>query len=481
MEIRKGSTGGEVIKSIRLSGKEKGITLYELPPMAGKHDLYFTFSNSKGERDVCMISWFLFHEPLPGAALPGYAAIQKSLLEVLNTETKETPIMAENPEGFHRETHMFVRGNWLVHGKEVQPGVPQTLNPFPEGAPRNRLGLAQWMVSKDNPLTARVMVNRFWEQLFGAGIVETVEDFGSQGAPPSHPQLLDWLAYQLMHQYDWSMKQLLKEMVMSATYRQSSVASAVLLSLDPANRLLARGPRVRLSAEQVRDQALAVGNLLSDKMYGPAVMPPQPPGVWQVVYNGGKWTTSEGEDRYRRAVYTYWRRTSPYPSMISFDAPSREFCSTRRISTNTPLQALVTLNDPVYVEAAQGLGAQMKRARGKVEEQISFGYQRAMFKPISEKKLEALATLYQDVDQYFEQHPDEIEKMLADPAAAFNIAEADYTDEGEGMEEEIDMEVPEAEEAAQRWPCTGKDCQQLATFTVVANTILNLDEFITKE
>jgi hypothetical protein len=337
------------------------------------------------------------------------------------------------------------------------------------------------MVSKENPLTARVIVNRFWEQLFGIGIVESVEDFGSLGAPPSHPLLLDWLAYKFMHEYDWSMKQLLKEVVMSATYRQSSEASAELLAFDPANRLLARGPRVRLSAEQVRDQALAVGNLLSDKLYGASVMPPQPPGVWQVVYNGGQWKNSEGEDRYRRAVYTYWRRTSPYPSMISYDAPSREFCSTRRIRTNTPLQALVTLNDPVYMEAAQGLGAQMNRLGGEAKAKIRFGYQRAMYKEISDKKLDELLSLYQDVDQYYQKHPEEIGKMLADPAAAYNIPETGETDEGEGMEEEIDMEIPETEETEQRWPCEGNDCRELATFTVVANTIMNLDEFITKE
>ncbi len=481
IQIRKGGTEGEVVKEIRLSGKEKGIIAYDLPVVNAPHDLYFTFRNDKGERDVCQLSWLLFHEPLPGEGQKGYASVQNTFLEILNANPQQTPILAENPEDYHRESYMFVRGNWLVHGKEVQPGVPATLHNFPEDAPRNRLGFAQWLVSKENPLTARVMVNRFWEQLFGIGIVETVEDFGSQGAPPSHPQLLDWLAVQFMQEYDWSMKQLLKTMVMSATYRQSSEASAELLALDPANRMLARGPRVRLSAEQVRDQALVVGNLLSDKMYGESVMPPQPPGVWQVVYNGGKWVQSEGEDRYRRAVYTYWRRTSPYPSMVSFDAPSREFCSTRRIRTNTPLQALVTLNDPVYVEAAQGLGAQMKRTTGDVEEQIKFGYKRAMFQEIADNKLNELLSLYNDVDQYFEENPEEIDKMLADPAAAFNIPEEDETDEGEGMEEEIDMEVPETEEAEQRWPCEGKDCQELASFTVVANAIMNLDEFITKE
>ena len=481
IQIRKGSISGEILKTIRLNGKEKGVFAYAVPAIKGKQDVYFVFSNDKAEQDVCAISWVLFHEPLPGEKQNGHATMQQSLVELLNAEAQENPIMVENPEGFRRETYLFVRGNWLVHGKEVEPGVPASLHDFSSEAPRNRLGFAQWLVSKENPLTARVIVNRFWEQLFGIGIVETVEDFGSQGAPPSHPQLLDWLAVQFMHEYDWSMKQLLKAMVMSATYRQSSEASAELLTIDPANRLLARGPRVRLTAEQVRDQALAVGNLLSDKMYGPSVMPPQPPGVWQVVYNGGKWTTSEGEDRYRRAVYTYWRRTSPYPSMISFDAPSREFCASRRIRTNTPLQALVTLNDPVYIEAAQGLGAQMQRIEGEPEAMIRFGYHRAMYKEVSGKKLDELLSLYRDVDQYYQDHPEEIDKMLADPAAAFEVPEEEDMEEGEDMEKEIDMEVPEAEPVENRWPCKGDDCRELATLIVVANTIMNLDEFITKE
>jgi hypothetical protein len=216
-------------------------------------------------------------------------------------------------------------------------------------------------VARENPLTARVVVNRFWEQLFGTGLVETSDDFGVQGEPPSHPELLDWLASELVDG-GWSVKRLLRTIVTSATYAQSAAVASEVRARDPGNRLLARGPRARLSAEAVRDQALAVGGLLGRKIGGPSVMPPQPDGVWAVVYSSDRWETSPGEDRHRRGLYTFWRRTSPYPSMLAFDAPSREFCVVHRTPTNTPLQALVTLNDPVFVEAAQALAARMREA-----------------------------------------------------------------------------------------------------------------------
>jgi hypothetical protein len=193
-------------------------------------------------------------------------------------------------------------------------------------------------------------VNRLWEQLFGIGIVETTEDFGTQGATPSHQKLLDYLAVQVADAHQWSIKAILKEIVMSATYRQSSKFTPDRLEKDPYNRLLSRGPRFRLSAEQIRDQMLAVSGLLDRKVGGESVMPPQPDGIWNVVYSNHKWETMP-EDKYRRGLYTFWRRTTPYPSMVSFDSPSREFCVSRRIRTNTPLQALITLNDPVYLEA----------------------------------------------------------------------------------------------------------------------------------
>ncbi len=228
--------------------------------------------------------------------------------------------------------------------------------------PKNRLGVARWLVREDNPLTARVQVNRYWARLFGRSLVFTEEDFGSQGIPPTHPQLLDWLAVQFI-QDGWSPKALIRRLVTSATYRQASECSQALLQKDPTNQWFARGARFRLDAEIVRDQALAAAGLLSDKMYGAPVMPPQPEGVWQMVYNvrgdHTRWENATGENRYRRALYTFWRRTSPYPSMLTFDAGTRELCVLRRIRTNTPLQALVSLNDPAYVEAAGALATRL--------------------------------------------------------------------------------------------------------------------------
>jgi hypothetical protein len=250
----------------------------------------------------------------------------------------KTPIMKELPPDEQRTTHMFIRGSFLNPGEEVSPNTPAVFPSFSDDLPRNRLGLAKWLVDRNNPLTARVVANRHWEQLFGTGIVLTSEDFGSQGMLPTHPELLDWLAVELMDN-GWSLKRLAKTMVMSAAYRQSSRTTPEKLEIDPDNRLISRGPRHRLTAEQIRDQALAVSGLLSKKIGGPSVMPPQPEGVWQVVYSDDRWLTSQGEDRYRRGLYTFWRRTSPYPSAMALDATSRETCTIRRISTNTPIAA----------------------------------------------------------------------------------------------------------------------------------------------
>ena len=274
------------------------------------------------------------------------------------------PVMAELAADKRRVTRRLDRGALTAPAEAVSAGVPAALGAVggsdhaAEGAaaaePRDRLEMAQWIASAGNPLFARVAANRAWETLFGRGIVETSEDFGVMGSGASDRALLDHLAGVLVAN-GFSMKALLKEIVMSATYRQSAVASADALARDPDNRLLTRSPRLRLEAEQVRDQALVVSGLLSRKIGGPSVYPPQPEGVWQVVYSGAAWNTPEGEDRYRRGIYTYLRRTSPYPSFIAFDSTSRETCTVRRIRTNTPLAALVTLNDPVYLECAQHL------------------------------------------------------------------------------------------------------------------------------
>jgi hypothetical protein len=210
-----------------------------------------------------------------------------------------------------------------------------------------------WLTSKQNPLTARTMVNRVWEQLFGTGLAETLEDLGSQGISPTHVELLDWLSYRFMNEYNWSVKKLVRLIVTSATYQQDSKITPELLKKDPNNKFYARGSRVRLSAEQVRDQALFISGLLSDKMYGPSVYPYQPDGIWLSPWNGAQWVQSKDEDQYRRALYTYWKRSAAYPSMLTFDGVSREICTVRRIRTNTPLQALATLNESAFIDIAR--------------------------------------------------------------------------------------------------------------------------------
>jgi len=271
--------------------------------------------------------------------------------------------MAEQPPYEHRATLEFERGNFLDKiGPDLQPDVPGIFPKLPASAPRNRLTLAQWFFTPGQPLTARVAVNRYWQELFGTGIVETLENFGSVGEEPSHPELLDWLALHFQNDLHWDMKALLRELVTSATYRQSAAATPALTAKDPRNRLLARGPQQRLTAEMVRDQALLASGLLSPVMGGPPVMPPQPAGVWNSVYNNSKWKDATGPNRYRRAIYTYVKRTSGYPSFLMFDGSDRDTSLPRRIPTNTPLQALVTLNDPVYQEAAEALSRRVMKA-----------------------------------------------------------------------------------------------------------------------
>ena len=323
-----------------------------------------------------------------------------------------TLILRELPAEQRRQTRVHQRGNFLDPGDPVEPDVPAAFHPFPEGAPRNRLGLAQWLVDKRNPLTARVAVNRFWARLFGTGLVETEEDFGNQGAPPSHPELLDWMATEFMR-LDWDMKALLRTIVLSATYRQTSDVSPELLERDRFNRLLARGPRVRLEAEIVRDQMLAASGLLSRKMFGPPVMPLQPEGVWQVVYSRDRWVTSSGEDRYRRALYTFRRRTSPYPALMSFDAPSGEVCTLRRIRTNTPLQALVNLNDPLALEAASALAVRLFRTTGEsFQERLRHAFRLVLIRPPEQAELDRLAKLYEEARAKLKRDPEAARKLL---------------------------------------------------------------------
>jgi hypothetical protein len=286
-------------------------------------------------------------------------------------------IMGEQPGAERPADFVRIRGAFSNKSEKVFGAVPAVLGGLPAEAPPNRLGLAQWLVSKDNPLAARVAVNRIWEQYFGRGLVETSEDFGSQGERPSHPELLDWLAVEFMER-GWSMKAMHRLIVSSSAYRQTSAISPEALRVDPYNKLISRGARFRLDAESVRDVALTASGLLSRKVGGPSVFPPQPPGVWDLPYNDEKWEDSKGEDRYRRGIYTFVRRSALHPAMMNFDATSREFCTVRRIRTNTPLQALTTLNDAGFFEMAQALARRILREGGRDDRsRVSYGFRLA--------------------------------------------------------------------------------------------------------
>ena len=356
------------------------------------------------------------------------------------------PVLRELQED-RRETHLQFRGNWQITGHRIDEGVPLAFNPTQDEQPKDRRALADWLTSESNPLTARVLVNRCWEALFGRGLVGTSEDFGTQGELPTHPELLDWLATEV-NRLGWDRKAILKQIVMSAAYRQDSKVTPESAAADPDNRWLARGPRVRLSAEMVRDQALFVSGLLSPKMYGPPVKPPQPNlGLKAAFGSTVDWSTSEGEDRYRRALYTTWRRSNPYPSMATFDAPSRDVCTIRRNRSNTPLQSLVTLNDPVYVEAAQSLARIALQQSSTSEERVRFVFRRCLLRQPREHELAVLVRLCDDCGKYLAANAQETEKLATDPL---------------GM-------LP-----------AGMNVEDAAALTVVGNVLLNLDEMFLK-
>lgn len=428
LQIRLDKPDGPLLAAIRLKKTKGSEAIYiNLTPTSGKHDLYFLMENASlrgTNQPVCSIEWFAFRDALANPSL------DKTLLELVNAKVENTPIMIENGTEQWRKSYVFERGNWLVKGAEVKPGTPDILNPFPKDEQPNRLGFAKWLTSPDNPLTARTVVNRIWEQIYGNGIVTTLEDFGSQGELPSHPELLDWLAIKMSSEYQWSIKKLLKEIVMSSTYRQDSRVTPELLEKDPSNKFLARGARVRLSAEQMRDQALRVSGLLSEKMYGPGVMPYQPEGIWNSVWSGAYWKKSEGEDQYRRAIYTFHKRTSPYPSMMMFDGSTREVCVSRRIRTNTPLQALVTLNDSVFVEASIHLARKMNASGKSPQEQIRRGYSAILFKEISDEKLNVLDKFYHEALATYKRSPSAAAELTNDQqstpqdAALIHVANA---------------------------------------------------------
>ena len=368
------------------------------------------------------------------------AVARKALADL---QIPSTLVMKERPSFERPSYELRVRGSFTARGARVYAGAPLALHPMRDDQPMNRLGLARWLVDERNPLVARVTVNRLWEHLFGRGLVETSEDFGSQGSPPSHPELLDWMATEFMSK-GWSQKAMLRLMVTSSTYRQSSAVTSQLVERDPYNRLLARGPRFRMEAEMVRDVALAASGLLSEKMFGPSVFPLQPPGIWNQPYSSDKWTTSDGEGRYRRSLYSFWRRTSPYPSFVIFDATSREFCTVRRVRTDTPLQALTLLNDPASFEAARALAKRMMAAGVDDRARVAFGVKLVLSRTATVAELDRLVALYQTEREHYRTRPDAAARVLA-------------------------------ESAIRR-----RDSADLAAWAIVANVLLNLDEAVTK-
>ncbi|MBL7818244.1 MAG: DUF1549 domain-containing protein [Saprospiraceae bacterium] len=448
------SAKGTVLTSFPIDTSKGGWSVAKtmIPPTSGVHDLYFFYSNpnlKKPTETGLTFDWLSFTEAFPTQNLPNRDSAEKHFWQLLEAKDFDrTPIMMENPADMHRTTHVFERGNWLTPKEAVNPEVPASLHPFPANAPKNRRGLAMWLTDTRNPLTARTYVNRLWEQIFGVGLAETLEDLGTQGIPPTHRDLLDYLSYELMHGMNWQTKKLLKTLVMSATYQQTSVVSPELQAKDPQNKLYARAPRVRLSAEQLRDQVLAVSGLLLDSLYGKSVFPFQPEGIWSSPWNGQTWKKSEGRQQYRRALYTYWKRSSPFPSMLTFDGVNREVCVSRRIRTNTPLQALVTLNDSTYLAAAVTLAknaastVSMTPLGEGVSQQIAQCYEKALGYTLAPNKRQVLETLYQKSLQQFTQQ----------------------MDKGKGKSPHILSEQP----------------PQIAALAVVANAILNLDEFVNK-
>jgi hypothetical protein len=366
-------------------------------------------------------------------------------LEEYDAALPTTMVMQEMPTP--RETHILIRGEYDRKGKKVSPALPAALPPLAAGLPNNRLGLACWLVARDNPLTPRVTVNRFWQLMFGSGLVRTVEDFGAQGDWPSHPELLDWLAVEF-RDGGWNVQQMLRTIVTSATYRQSSRLTAAIKHRDPENRLLARGPRVRLSAEVIRDQALAVSGLLYEKIGGPSVRPYQPAGLVKELHGTDEDLQDHGPSLYRRSLYTHWKRTVAPPGLMTFDAANRETCVVRQTRTNTPLQSLTLLNDVTFVEAARVLAVRILREKGAPAERLTYAFRLVAARSPQPAELKLLLASLKDHEASYR----------ARPAAALALVSAGEFPRDESL-----------------------DTPELAAYTAIANLLLNLDEVITKE
>lgn len=379
---------------------------------------------------------------------------QKQLAELRRSRPRHptTLVMQERAPQHRRRTTVFHRGDFLKPTEEVEPGVPAVLHAFPADAPRNRLGLARWLVDPANPLVGRVVMNRQWQAFFGRGLVRTTEDFGTRGEHPTYPELLDWLAAEFIER-GWSMKAMHRLIVMSATYRQTSHATPEAYGADPENERLARGPRLRLEAEMLRDQALVASGLLSRKQGGPGVYPPQPESVTMLAWGGPGWPTSTGEDRYRRGLYTFAKRTSPFAAFVLFDGPTGEACVVRRERSNTAVQALTLLNDRAFVEAAQALARRAYREAPDAPARLARIFRLYLVRPPSEAELQALLAFYQVQRARF---ADEL-----DAAQATGIS---------GTPPNLDGVALPPDELA-----------ELAALTAAARAVLNLDEALTKE
>lgn len=406
----------------------------------GTHDLYFRFwVGDTYIQHLFYLDRINYYEKDAPYRKHG-KDVEKKLAELISIPATSTPVIRELPPAKSRKTHIFDRGSWLVPGEEVLPAIPPVFANMTNQPVNNRLDFARWLVGDTNPLTARVIVNRIWEQLFGVGLVETMEEFGSQGSSPTHPELLDWLALRLVREHQWHLKPLIRDIVLSATYRQSSIVDSLKLELDPDNRWLSRGVRIRLSSEQIRDQILSVSGLLNRSLGGPSVIIPEMRFPDAFIPS---WALTDKEQHYRRSLYLFWKRTDPYQNMITFDSPDRTVCTSRRIRTNTPLQALNLLNDPVYMQASIALARQMLAAGNDAAGQIRYGYRLVTCRQISREKLSLLERLYiESLENY---RPDQ-----SDP-------------------EFLSGKVDRREEQ-----------NPLAALTVVANALLNLDEFIVK-
>lgn len=431
----------------RLFGR--AVSKVEMEELAGKRTLadrlaaILQQADEEGLADLAE-AWQFQH---PNPLTTEVARLRQQHFSLLDT-VAEVMIMKELNSP--RSTFVLHRGNYDEPTRQVAPGTPSAILAFDHTLPANRLGLAQWMLHPDHPLTSRVVANRLWQQFFGKGLVNTAHDFGLQGSLPTHPELLDWLAATLMKE-NWNIQHLQKKIVLSATYRQSSTTSPVLKEKDPENLLLARAPAYRLPAEMIRDNALAASGLLQEKVGGPSVKPIQPPGLWQEKTSSThllrKYEPDTGQAQYRRSLYTFVRRTSPHPTMTAFDAPNRSVCTAKRQYTNTPMQALVLLNDPQFVEASRYLAQETFREKGSLADQINWAFRRLTGRQASEQQLKILTTLFAEEKAQFQRQLQDAEQ---------------YSSIGKSTRNE------------------NIDAAALASMTLVVNTIMNFDDFYMK-